>query len=161
MRVAMIVVLAAMLLSLTAGVFAQEEEFQGIHKGMQEVTAYGSYTFGEGGNDDTWVVALGYGYLMTDNIELTGFVIGSDTLLFLLPSVTYYFVSPGSTTVPYVALDLGYAFVDGGDDAFAWGGRAGAKFFSSENRAYFAEFQYLDYGDDSRKSINFGMSNLY
>jgi hypothetical protein len=167
MRVVMSIVTVAMLLSFAVGAFAGpdwgegDEQFTGIHKGAQEVTALGFYNFGQDNTEDTWALGLGYGAMYTDNVEFGARLMGSKDLWFVLPSATWYFTSPGATAVPYVAADLGYMFSDinGLDDDFAWGGRVGVKFFPSKANAFFAEFQYLDYGaDDPQEQINLGMA---
>lgn len=112
-----------------------------------------------------------YGRFVTPNVEAQLGILylkpsGGDSAYALAPAVSYYFISPSTTTtVPYVG--AGYYWVSlFGEKENDWHAFAGVKFFldgnySTAKSAAFLEYRYLKIVDTNINVVWAGLSTFF
>lgn len=169
-KIGLTILILSITLFLGTNVFAAGA---GIHQGSSELVFQGSLgytnasTSGGGGDLNTKAAdyQVGYGYFITDAIQLGAFHTGRYQLqsasgqsdnkfsnFGLDLSAKYHFYSKGATLVPYLGLQGGVVNVSidsGGSSSssnnFSYGGMGGLKFFFSENFSFNTELNYRRY----------------
>ena len=167
MKKLFIVTLVILTVVLAAQVAFGQEETMGPLKGKSEVSLGGSIMIDP---INSWSLTGSYGRFTTDNLEVgiggtLSKVQGLDTAGSASVFGKYHFVNveAPSRTVPYLGLLVGERFAGGNTDTI-WGGSAGVKFFTSEERAFFVEYDYYKatgHGGGHASMIVFGVSTLY
>ena len=117
------------------------------------------------------LAGVNYGRFVTPNVEAQLGVLylkpsGEDSAYALAPAVSYYFISPSTTTtVPYVG--VGYYWISlFGEKENNWEAFAGAKFFldgnySTAKTAAFLEYRYLKIASTSINTVWAGLATFF